>query len=509
MRPSSKVLLNSVILYIKLLITMAITLVSVPVVLRSLGESDYGLYNLIAGVIAMLAFLNASMSISTQRFLSVAIGKNDTNRINSIFNVGIVLHLLIGLVVVLLFEICFPFLFNDFLNIPPERILAGKLVYQFLVINTLFSILTVPFEAALNAKENMLTYSLINILSSCFKLALAFSLLHCSSDRLITYALGMAIISILVAIVNYVYVTKRYKDFSVNLKCGFNKEIFSGMLGFTGWSTFGAVATLGRNQGIAIIINLFFGTIANAAYGIANQINGALSYFSSNFQKAINPQLMQSAGMNNRNRLIMISYVSSKYSVIVLSLFAIPLIIEMHYVLKMWLGTIPEYTFKMSQWTLVLAIAYQYSAGLMSSIQAIGKIRNYFIVMSVLILLNIPISFFLMKSGLPIYYTLICCVVIEFLSFLTRLFMAHRLVGINIKDFLYKIFLSTLLCICIAGLPCLLVKQLLPESFLRFVIVSMSYLIMYLVSIWYIALNDSERNYTKSFLVKVMFIFSR
>lgn len=484
MTSSGKVMFNSIVLYVKIIITMLISLVSVPMILNALGKSDYGLYNLVAGIIAMLAFLNSSMAITTQRYLSVAIGEGNQDKLNNIYNVALILHLAIGIIIVLLFEICFLFLFNGSLNIEPERVGAAKVIYQFIVASTFFTIISVPYGAVMNAKENMLAFSVIAIIDSLLKLGLAFYLGRCSFDRLIVYGGGIALISFITMLFYRLYVNVKYKGFKVDFKKYYSKESLMQMLGFTGWNTLGAIAMIGRNQGIAIIFNLFCGTVANAAYGIANQINGVLGYFSTTFQKALNPQLMQSEGMQNRSRLIRLSMISSKYSVWVIALFAIPLIVEMPYVLKIWLKNVPEYTLRLSQLILVLAIVYQFSVGLMSSIQAVGKIRNYFILMSVLILLNLPICYIVLKLGMPLHYCIIVFIIIESISFFTRLFMARRIVGISIRGFVKKVILPNLMCIIIGALIALPFHFTMNESFLRLVIVTVLYLVGYCLTAW-------------------------
>ena len=501
---TQKVMFNSIILYTKIIITMLISLVSVPLILKALGKSDYGLYNLIAGVISMLSFLNSSMSITTQRYLSVAIGENNKDKLNIIYNVSLVLHLVVGLIIVLIFEICYLFLFNGFLNIEPERIYAAKIIYQFIVVSTFSTIISVPFGAVMNAKENMLAFSIIAIIDSVLKLILAFYLSRCPFDRLIVYGGCIALISFMNVIFNQIYVRIKYKEFSIHLIKYFDKDYFLKMLGFSGWNTMGAVAMIGRNQGIAVIFNLFCGTVANAAYGIANQINGVLGYFSSTFQRALNPQLMQSEGMNNKSRLIKISLISSKYSVWVVALFAIPLIIEMPFVLKLWLKDVPEYTLRLSQLILVLAIVYQFSVGLMSSIQAVGKIKNYFITMSILILLNLPICYFILKEGLPLHYCIIVFIIIEFISLITRLFMAQKIVGIKFIDFVNKVVKPNLLCIIAGMFLSIPFYYILNESFLRIVIVSLSYTLGYIIAAWYLVLDTQIKQMLLSLRKKII-----
>lgn len=495
---------NSIVLYVKIIITMLVSLVSVPMILHALGKSDYGLYNLVAGVISMLSFLNASMAVTTQRYLSVAIGGGDTEKLNNIYNVALILHLAIGLIVVVLFEVCFFFLFDGYLTIEPERIHAAKIIYQFIVVSTFFTITSVPYGAVMNAKENMLAFSIIAIIDSLLKLGLAFYLGRCPFDRLIVYGGGVALISFLSRIINQVYVRVKYKEFEIDFRKYYSKDSLIQMVGFTGWNTLSAVAMIGRNQGIAIIFNLFYGTIANAAYGIAHQINGVLGYFSSTFQKALNPQLMQSEGMRDRKRLIRISMISSKYSVWVIALFAIPLIIEMPYVLKLWLKDVPEYTLRLSQLVLVLAIVYQFSVGLMSAIQAVGKIRNYVILMSVLILLNLPISYYILKMGMPLHYCIIVFIIIEFISLVARLFMAHKIIGLEITDFIKMVVVPNALCILAGAALAIPSHYLMSESFVRLVFVSLSYLIGYVVVAWFFVFDIEVKYMVFSFINKVL-----
>lgn len=494
MNAPTKVLLNTIILYIRIIITTILSLVSVPMILNALGKSDYGLYNLIAGVISMLAFLNASMAICSQRFMSVAIGENDKRRLNSIYNVSIVLHLLIGAFIVLIFEIASLFLFDGQLNIEPDRVEAAKVIYHLLVVSTFFTVIAVPYDAVMNAKENMLVFSLVSIVDAILKLALAYYLLSSNLDRLIVYAVGMAVITVFSSVVTRFCVKFLYKEFYFKPREYFSMDLFKQMFGFASWNTFGSIAMIGRNQGVAIIINLFFGTIANAAYGIANQINGVLGTFASTFQKALNPQLMQSEGMKNRERLIKISFISSKFSVIVLGAFVVPLVIEMPYVLELWLKDVPEHTIRVSQLILLLGLTYQYSVGLMSSIQAVGKIRNYQITMSILILLNLPVSYILYQMGLPMYTAMIAFIVIEWISLLARTIMSKKLVGINPSAFFKEVLFPTISIFFVSAIVALIPHFFMSTSFIRLSCVVVVFETVYLAISFLFILNKEQKS---------------
>lgn len=493
MKTATKVVFNTVVLYAKILLTMAISLITVPMVLHALGSSDYGLYSLVGGIIAMLAFLNNSMSVATQRFMSVAMGEGDVEKINKVFNVNIKLHLLLGILVVIGLEIIGLFAF-DRLNIEPESVGRAKIIFQFLIVTTFAHIICVPLNGVINAREDMVVFSIIGVIDSLLALGVALLLSHISGDRLLFYGFGMMFIPLVTLLLTYIFVRKAYPEYKIDLKRYSEKGLFKETFGFAGWNLLGAVAFMCRNQGTAVIINLFLGTIANAAYGIANHINGALGQFTTTFQKAINPQLMKSEGMRNRQRMHKISFISSKFGVLALSLFAIPLILEMPEVLDLWLRReIPPYTVRLTQFTLLLSIVYQYSSGLMSSIQATGRIRNYQIVMSLIILLNLPVAYYLLKSEYPIYYVTAAFVVLETVSLIVRIFMAHSITGMEIKDYISQVIYPTIMIIGISSAGAFAIHCLMPKSFLRLILVCLVYGVLYMIVFWTKALDDSQR----------------
>ena len=509
MNNANRVVFNSAVLYAKIIINVAISLISVPIIMHALGNSDYGLYNLVAGVIGLLAFLKSAMTVSTQRFISVAIGEGKTEKINGIYNTSLILHFIIAVIIVVLFELFAFFMFDGLLIIEPGRETAAKVVYQFLVITTFLEIACVPYEGVMNAKEDMLAFSIIGIVSAILKLLLAIYLRVCGFDRLIMYGLGMAVIS-LTTVLTYILFTKaKYKELQFYPQKYFDKPVMKEILGFTGWNTFGAVALVGRNQGVAIVLNRFFGTILNAAYGVANQVNGVMGYFSNSFHKAITPQLMKSHGQGDDDRMIRLAIISSKFSVLVMAVLAIPLIIEMPFILKLWLGSPPEYTAELCQWILILTLVNQYSTGLMNAISASGKIMKYQIVMSVLILSNVPISYMVLKIGLPPYYCTIGFVVVELLSLIARVIMAHQIVEIRIKDFVLGVITPTLLCIILALVPTVLFHSFISEGFLRTVVVFLVFVTCFSFAAWRFSLLPSEKSVISNLYNKVVVIFKK
>lgn len=493
MQAATKVVFNTVILYAKILISMAISLVSVPLVLKALGASDYGLYNLIAGIVAMLAFLNNSMTVSSQRYMSVAMGEGNVSKINSIYNASFILHLILAISIAIALEIIgLPSIGK--LNIAPERLWCAKIIFHFLVLSMFSKVIAVPFDALMNAHEDMLAFSVIELIDSLIMLSIALVLQFVSSDKLVFYGVAVSSIAVLTLLMKWGWCRHAYKSFRLNLKGKANKPLIKEMLGFTSWNLFGGLAMMGRNQGVAVIFNLFLGTIANAAYGIANQINGALSHFSSTFQRAINPQLMKSEGMGNRARLQKISIISSKFSVLALCLFAVPLIIEMDDVLQIWLqGNIPDSTLELSRCILILSIIYQFSSGLMSSIQATGQIKNYTITMGLLILTNIPIAYILLKLEYPIHYVTIGFIVIEMISLITRINMAKKLTGLMPREYFNKVVSPVFIIIIVSVMACLAPYLFVRNIYARLLSVCFIYGITYLIMMWFLGLDKEHR----------------
>lgn len=440
MNAANRIILNTIILFFKIVVCTVISLWSIPIVLRQLGKSDFGLYNLVAGVIVMLSFLNAAMTISTQRFISVTRGTDNAVQLNRVYNVSILLHILIGFAIALLLGGLYPFL-DSFLNIPQDRIDAAQYIYVMLIISTFFTIISVPFDAVMNAYENMLSFSMIAIFESILKLSVALSLAFVTTDRLRFYGTCIALIAILVAFTKICYTLFRYRNLRFQLSHYFDWPTMKEISCFAVWNTLGTAVIVGRNQGIAVVLNHFFSTVINATYGIANQVNGLLGYFSSTLQKSINPQLMMSEGMKEEKRLLHLSYLSSKYSVLMVGFCALPLMVEMPFILKQWLRDMPEYTIEFTRLVIFLSIVYQFSTGIMSLIQSKGRIASYTIVLTSVILMNIPLSYFFLRSGMKPYVVFVIMICIEAISLVIRMLFARKMAQFDIAYFFRKIML--------------------------------------------------------------------
>lgn len=489
---------------------MFISLWTVPIILRALGQSDYGLYTLVAGVVAMLAFLNDSMTVVVQRFMSVTMGENNIKKLNNVFNASIRIHLFLGLIIIILFELCSLFLFSNFLNISPDRIYAAKIIFQFMIVTTFFTVIAVPFDAVLNAYENMVTFSVVSICESIGRLLLAFFIIYTTKDKLIVYGLGMAIIACLGILVRYIIVKFKYKILQVNLFSKVPSDLYREMLAYAGWNTLGSIAMLGKNQGIAIIFNLFEGTVINASYGIANQINALLSSFASNIQKAISPQLMKSEGANNHNTMFLLSFSLVKISTIIYSLMAIPLVVEMHYVLKIWLGdNVPLYAVSFCQLTILVQLFFQLSSGVALTIDAVGKIKIYRIVLSSVLILNLPLAYIALRLGFQPQAVFISMFIIEGGCLFVRLFFAKQNVSFPVINYLKQCLVPLMVCICISFFACYFISIVFQPCFLRFIInILISTIILACIS-YKIVLSNKEQIIFGSFITRLVYKFKK
>jgi O-antigen/teichoic acid export membrane protein len=498
MRVANRVVFNTGILYAKMLVTIGLTLYSTRFVLAALGISDYGVYNLVAGVVTMLSFLNTAMAISTQRYLSYHMaGPDGPARVKQIFISSVWLHVFIGLIIVVFLELGGIYLFNNLLSIPPARIHAAKLVFQFMVLSTFFTVNAVPYDAAIIAHENMVFDAITGIFEAVLKFAIAFGLAYMTGDRLILYGALIAVLTIVLRIIKSTYCARHYPECRFSyFNFSYDKQTFRDIFSFAGWNTLGAIMLVGSTQGIAIVLNLFFGTLVNAGYGIAYQVNSQINAFSSNMLKALNPQIIKSEGQGNRERMLSLSMTASKFSFFLLGLFTIPLIIEMPYVLQLWLKQVPPYALIFCKLILVVSLINQLSSGIMTSMQSVGKIKWYTTTISILMLLNIPVSYFFLKMGYRPEAVLIVAIVIEVAALLTRVFFAKKYTGMPAGPYFVQVVGRAAMSLAIAaGAASFIPRMITHESFLRLCLTVIVFLAAYAATLLLIGLsrNDKEK----------------
>ena len=502
MKSATRVIKNTGFLYGKMVFTIFIALYSTRLILNALGKEDYGVFTLVAGVISMLSFINGAMIIATQRYLSISLGAGDKEKTKEVFSASVVLHLIIGIFIVIALEIAG--LFIDRLNIPPGSLGTAKTIFHFMVISTFFTINAVPYDASINSHENMLFDAIAGVFEATMKLLIAIFLVYHDSNKLVLYGLLMASLTILIRVIKSIYCYRKYEEVRVRIRSHINIGLLKEMVSFAGWNLFGLFCTVLKNQGLALLLNLFFGIVVNAAYGVANQVNANIRAFSSNMLKALMPQITKSEGSGDRQRMLRLAVFACKTSFFLLAFFSIPIIVEMPFVMKIWLKSIPENAIVFCQLILLLTMLYQITIGTMVAVTSVGKIKSFQIAVGALEIFNLPLAFMLVKMGLPAYSVFVGSIFMELIASGIRIWFAHKIAGLDIWDFVLNTWLRSIVAAAITALASYLVSILLPQGFLRAILVGITSTLSIVLLIRFFVLSQFELDKIRE-MVKAVF----
>jgi O-antigen/teichoic acid export membrane protein len=464
-------------------------------VLQALGTSDFGIYSLIAGVVAMLAFLTNAMVVTTQRHLSFYYGKGDSNELADIFSSSLFLHIVIGICLCIgLFAIT-PFLFNGVLIIQPERIPVAKEVYYIVILSIFISFLTAPYRALFIAHENIVYISVVDVIDGIVKLLTALWLLHISYDRLIVYAW------IIIAILLFNYFALSIRAIIKYKECVFLPQIshvnlhsIKQVTGFASWTIYSLGCIIGRTQGIAIILNQFFGTIINSSYGIAQQIYGSIQFIAQAVVNAMSPQISKAEGNGNRQRTLALGESLCKFSFLLLALVVVPIIFEMRAILSFWLGTIPDYAVTICQFTLIAALCDQATIGLGTINQAIGKIRNYSLFINTIKILTLPVAWLCLYLNGNVNNVMIVFVLFECICAICRIPFIKYTAGLSIRHFAIHALGRTVIPLLSMVITCLIILYYI-QAPLRFILTIIVSFIVGCITIWIYGLETHERSF--------------
>ncbi|WP_111308305.1 MATE family efflux transporter [Confluentibacter sediminis] len=494
MQDAKRVANNTGILYLRMVITVFISLYVTRLVLAALGTEDFGIFSVVGGAITMLTFLNAAMTSATQRFMSYAKGEANNMKLKNIFNVSLILHFLIAIAITVILEVAGYFFFNGVLEINPERINAAKLIYQFLIVSTFFTIISVPYDAVINANENMLFVAIIGVIEAFLKLAIAYYVTYTVFDKLISYGFLMAILIILLLVCRQLYCHIKYEEVDINLKKYKDKLLFKEMSRFAGWSLLGSSSGMLSNYGQGIVLNMYFGTLINASQGISNQVNGQLSSFSNTMLKALNPVIAKSEGAGNRKMLISSVKLGSKFSYFLLSFFAIPVIIEMPLILNLWLKDVPDYAVTFCRLLLIKNLHDQLFVTLAPAIAAVGNIKKYQIYISLLAFTPLIITAILFSMGYEPYVLYIVFIIQSAArSYFITLYHANKNLNLSISGFLNDVVFRCLSVALIVFIIGSLLHIFLEVGYLRLSLVIIICSILNLLGLAFIVLKSNEK----------------
>lgn len=496
---NSKIAKNTIYLYIRMVVLIGITFYTSRIVLEALGVDDFGLYNIVGGIVTLFSFLNTALTNASQRYISYELGLNDKGDVKKVFCTSVNCHIIVSFILLLIAESIGLWFVNHCLKIPDGSKTAMNIVYQCSVFLSLVSVLRVPYSAAIISYENMKFYSYLSILEAILKLGVVFVVLFSSSNRLIEYALLSLILGIIVFLINLIYVHIKFN----NCRYSFiwDKDLFKSIMTFSGWSTLSGSSVIVAQQGGNILLNNFFGVAINAAYGLGGQVSVAINAFVSNFQLAFQPQIVKLYADKQIPEEIKLINQSSKFSFFLMMLVFIPFVINGEKVLAIWLKEVPNYTFAFCTWILVFQMIDALQAPIWIATYATGKVKGFSIGSCIFNLLNIPVAFIFLKLGFSPVIVVVVRAALNLLYSIFRLQILHKLIGYNIKSYLLilvrYIFPSFIISL---GLS-LIVRNVFSGSLLSFFFVTIISIFIVIATIYALGLTTLERTNITNFVI--------
>lgn len=473
---------------------MLVSLYTSRIVLQELGIDDYGVYTVIGGVVSMFAFINGSMTTSTQRYLNFELGKGLSERLNNVFKTSLTIHAFIAVIVIILAETIGLWFVNNKLIIPSESIFGANIVYQASILSFCITIFQVPFNATIIAHEKMSIYAYISIIEAVLKLGIAFSLLLVTKYKLAVYGVLILFVHLIVALIYIGYSVRKYSECKIGLL--YHKPLFKEMSGFAGWNLCGSIAWVIRLQGLGIILNMFYGPVLNAAKGISDQVSGAVNQLNNNFQIALNPQITKNYAQNRLAEMQTLTYRGIKFSSLLLLLMIVPIWVNINTILHFWLTEVPEYT----QIFVILILCDTFCGNLfgsplMASLAATGNIRNYQLTVSIVLLLILPISYIMLKLGYVPESVFYANIILNLIAGLTRFYFCKRQLNYQYKSFFQIVIFPVVSVGILSIISMLLIKRyLLDTSNICDIFLSLILsIVIPAVSGWFIAFNQIER----------------
>ena len=484
---------NTIVLYIRTILTLCISLYTSRVILKVLGVDDYGVYTVIAGFVSMFSIVSGTLVSATQRYLNFELGKLENNHIKEVFSSSLLIHGALCVVTLLLFESFGLWFINNKLNIDPSRLYAANWLYQFSILTFLLTILRSPFDASIIAHERMKVFAYANILEAVLRLIIVYCLLLTPFDYLVMYGVFLFLIALLIFLIYVVYCRRNFSETSFMIVK--EKSYYKGMLSFAGYNFFGSASYVFAQQGVNMLLNVFFGVAVNAARGITVQVESAISKFVSDFTTALNPQITKSYAQKNMDNMEQLISMGSKVAFLLFMFFAIPITIKAPFILKLWLGTVPEYTVIFVRLALLDALINSLGGPLTTGSMATGDIKKLSLWIGLFRFLVFPLSYLAFKFY-PIPYLSYCILIVcDIILVAVRLIISYHQLGLKPSSYLhnviFRVVLSALISFTVLFLFSLNQKSDSVYSLLLFVMLSCITII--LVSSL-IAFNDNERD---------------
>lgn len=480
-------------------IIMLVQLYTSRIVLNTLGVDDYGIYNVVGSVVVMFSFISGPLGTATQRFFNYELGRKNDGKLNLVFNLSLYCYLILAIMMFIIIEGGGIWYIENKMNLPESRLNAAMFAFQMSLISFIFQLIKTPFESLIVAHERMSFYAYTSILDVFLKLGNAYSLMWFGIDKLKLYSVNQLIISMIIVLTILLYCRKQFVN--VRITKVWDKKVFTSLLSFSGWSLFGSVASMSANQGLNLLLNYFYGVAVNAAVGIANQVSAAVNQFVSNFQIAYRPQIVKYYAGDDYVSLRKLIINTSKYSYLLLFLLSCPIIFNIHFILKVWLGSVPQYAGEFVILNIIYMLLETLSAPMWMTVQATGKIRNYQLIISSIILLNIFLSFIFLSWGYsPLVVMEIKCI-LDIIYLIVRLVFMKNKVQLPIGDFVKQVLLQI---IPITIVSCLVMFLLDSPEFneIQYLGISaISFFAMYIPLVFYVCVSKEDRNKLRHFII--------
>lgn len=495
---------NTLLLYVRMAVTMIISLITSRVVLDSLGIEDYGLYNVIGGVVIMFTFLNGSLASATLRFLNFGLGKQSGTRVSIVYSSSIIIHILISLVIVLLSETIGLWFVHNKLVIPPNRFEIALWVYQLSILTCVANVMSAPFHAVIIANERMGAFAYISILESILKLGVALLIFNCIFDHLLVYAFLIMLINFVICIIKALYSKRAAGEIKMHWKI--NKSILRKLGSFSAWNLIGSLALMGVTQGTNMLLNMFYGPVVNAARAIAVQVQAAVSGLSKNIQTAATPQIMQSYAGRDYEYMHYLIVKCAKYSFFALFTLALPIIIEIKPILSIWLKEVPPYTAEFVVILMIISLIDSTTGPLISSVNATGRIRNYQLSVGLIILSVVPISYIALKLfKIDPMVVFIITLLVDMVALIVRLLFCKKQVNLNVVEFLKTVYGRVLMVVMLSVPLPLFCHQFINGGVARLIAVFFVGVITTLAVTYGVGMTKGERK-TMNNYIKVHFL---
>ena len=482
---------NTLILYVRMFFVMVVSLFTTREILNTLGVSDFGIFNVVGGVVIMMNVINSAMSVSTQRYLTFELGKNDMLQFRRTFSMCMNIFLFLSLMLLILGETIGLWFINNYLTIPVERMAAANWVYQFALLSCICSLLMNPYNATIVAHERMNVYAYIGIAEVLIKLFIVYMLLIIPFDKLATYGV-LTFLSSFIIFITYRYYCKRNFMESHYVKY-WEKKLFKRLLSYSGWNLFGSLSGVAKGQGLNVLMNLFFGPSVNASRGIAYQINGVVHSFFSNFYTAVRPQITKYYAQGDLVSMYKLVFLSSRMSFFLILIVSLPLITETPFIIRLWLGQMPEYVVPFIRIIIVITAIDSMSTPLMTAIHATGNNRLYQLSVGIIMIMTLPISYLFLRFGYSPVSVFIVSLILSVLSLFVRLRIAQKQTGISFGMYINQVVLRSFIVGTIACLLPLAIHSLMREGWLCTIFICIVSTICCIGSAYYIGLNHDEK----------------